>query len=73
MVFGGNNRLIRLPEIGIAGTTPIDGWNSTPELSTGEFTTITDHERDNLARFPTQCEPYPMLADFLANKGPNSI
>jgi len=73
MVFVANNGLVRLPEIGIARTTPIDRWNRAPKLSTAEQTTITDNERNNLARFPTQCEPYPMVVDFLANKRPNLI
>ena len=73
MGFGGNNGLMGLPKIGIARTTPIDRWNSTPQLSTGEFTTIADNKRDNLARFPAQCEPYPLLIDVLANKRPNLI
>src|SRR5689334_1360568 len=73
MVFGRNHGLICLPEVGIARTTPIDVWNGPPELSAGDFTAITDGERDNLARFPTECQPYPVLVDFLANKGPNLI
>jgi hypothetical protein len=73
MLFGWDNALICRPEICVTDTTTIARWYRTPELSAGHLAPITDDKRHNLPRFPTQCQPYPRLIGFLANKGPELI
>jgi hypothetical protein len=73
MLFIWNDRLIGLPEIGIASTTSIGGRNSIPELPAGGLAAITQHKRDNLTCFPTECEPDPTLIGFLSHKRPEFI
>ena len=73
MVLFGNNRLIGTPEIRIADTTVIYRRKRLPEFLTGRFAAISDHERNNLACFPTESKPYPALICLLAHKRPDFI
>jgi hypothetical protein len=73
MLLGRNHAVICRPEICIADTTPIAGWYRTPELSAGRRAPITQDECHDLSSFPAQCEPYPGLIGFLANKRPELI
>ena len=73
-VFGdGDDRLIRLPKIGVTGTTPILGRNRPPELATGGFISIAKGIANNLPGLSTKCQPNPDFIRLFCNEGPKFI
>src|SRR6266540_2229346 len=73
-VFGDrNDRLIRLPKVGVTCTTPILGRNRAPELATCRFTTIAKGIANNSPGLSTKCQPNPDFIRLFCNEGPKFI
>ncbi|MBK9715407.1 MAG: hypothetical protein IPO81_29605 [Kouleothrix sp.] len=63
-----NDCLIRFPKVGVAGTTPILGWNRAPKLATGGFITNAKSVSNNLPGLSTKCESNPNVIGLFCNE-----
>ena len=68
MLLVGNNCLIRLPEIAVAGAVTVGGWNRDPQTPTGCFTPVANCIRYDLTTEPTQRDPNPGLIGLFDHK-----
>lgn len=73
MLFVGNDRLIRRPEIGEADPCAIGFRDGLPEALTGVLATIPNRIGHDLAGSTTQGNPNPHLLALLTDKGPQLI
>ena len=69
----GQDRLIRLPDVGGGATAGIRGRDGLPHPSAGGSPAIPDHKRDGWPRTPPHGCPQPAFVVALLDEGPHLI